>query len=892
MRKAAKSRITAIILSVLVTAASSAPQSTASPAQARKDLSVLILIDVSPSAQYGLEAVKKAVVSLVEQLEDTDVSVVAFSEDRKILGNFGEARSRILERINRLDVGTGSSVYDVLGYALEDHFRTISGPRAIVLFSDAVDTTSRKIGHATLVNLAGESGVAIFPVYLDTFDQYTGFSSAIPPGINSVFADIIQQAIKQRGGSFGRQLGTPKGTSKSEYAEGRVFLESITSVTGGRIFEAELSEVGLLEAAANVAGLLREIRRELNSDPEMFAKWSRRLTSIPGDSGCLHGDGWRIAKRPAFVGVKDLETAKVPKELGKNGIYGEVPVVFTIDEQGKVLQARAFAGRPELRPIAEAAAKGVQFEPPLLCDGEKAVIQIRSYTFDRPKSLNKIGKQREKAADEVVKALERLAKDGTKRDPAEVFEKASSLYQEIGDSFGTAFISGETGLYYLRNKEYGKAIGHLQAALDGYKANGAGYEAARMSRIIGQIHAANGRNVEAVSSFARSIEEFEEFEDHTSKARILSDLAAVHISEGKDDLALRALEESVVLFEMGTGGHPFHTSVSRLSDHAVALDRLANLYFMLGEREKALENFRRALPNLIIVSAKEEEAMIRQNIGSILHSLEERKQAAESFERSLVLYKEGGNGRRAAEVSRLLGNLHFEIGDGNKAIEYLNSALKFYRDAGDPQNISNVLKEIGLVFLAAKDQRALASFEEALPFEALHSSEAEMAQSAAYLMWAQDAFGQPGAAAFFGKLTARSLSDRSRSRSPSTAVPAASGFEGSFNKLAEIMRAQGREAEAEEIAGWWRAFADAVPVSGSAPGTELPPITFTASEAALAAEYREHLRKMAEIGSQTDPARDGAIRTGSSDAIDRAVGEFRKFLSAIPSRLDQSPGAG
>ncbi|HUF03163.1 MAG TPA: tetratricopeptide repeat protein [Aridibacter sp.] len=549
MRKAAISRITATILAVFLLSAVSVPQDTDASLPNRTDLSVLILVDVSPSAEYGLDAIKKATASLVERLDGANVSVIAFSEDRKTIGNFGEAKLRIIEKIRRIDVGGGTSVYDVLDYALADHFQTISGPRAIILISDAVDTTSRRTNHSKLMKLASESGIAIFPIYLDSYEQYAGpvFIRSAPG--NSVFADIVGQIIRQRGIS----IPQARGTSKSEYAQGRSFLEMISSVSGGRIFEPEFSENGLLDAAANVAGLLKEIQQELKSDPEMYAKWSRNFTSVSGESGCVFGDIWKFARRPSFVDVKEWNDVDAPKELGRHGIYGDVPVVITIDAQGNILKARAFGGRPELRSIAEAAVKDARFEPPLLCDGEEVVVQIRSFRFDRPKSLSKIGKKREKAGEELVEALGELSKNDKKRAPAEVFENASRLYQELGDNFGAAFIAKETGLYILRNKEYDKAIEHLKNSLDIYQANNAAYEVARLNQLLGQVYAAMGRNGEALSWFTKSIEAYSEFDDHTSKARILSDFAAIHSENGKDELALKALEKSVVLFELGTG---------------------------------------------------------------------------------------------------------------------------------------------------------------------------------------------------------------------------------------------------------------------------------------------------------------------------------------------------
>jgi protein TonB len=96
------------------------------------------------------------------------------------------------------------------------------------------------------------------------------------------------------------------------------------------------------------------------------------------------------ASRPAVSrGVVDGKPISLPKPIYPrtalaNGLFGRVVVEITIDEQGRVVNARALSGNAILRISALAAARLARFEPTLLSGQPVTVTRLIDYDFNKP----------------------------------------------------------------------------------------------------------------------------------------------------------------------------------------------------------------------------------------------------------------------------------------------------------------------------------------------------------------------------------------------------------------------------------------------------------------------------------------------------------------------------
>jgi VWFA-related protein len=209
-----------------------------------KPFTVILLLDTSPSTEYKIDEIRSAAVAFVDQLKPQDrVMVIEFDANVHVLTEATSDRQLIYKGIRRADFGGGTSLYEAVDFSLKKRLNAIEGRKAIVLFTDGVDTTSR--GRATYdstLALAEESDSLIFPIYYNTYFDNRGIGS----GGGGWPGTIV----------FGPP---PRGTTAEDYALGRRYLEELADYTGGRVFRPESTPGGLTAA---FEGIAEELRRQ------------------------------------------------------------------------------------------------------------------------------------------------------------------------------------------------------------------------------------------------------------------------------------------------------------------------------------------------------------------------------------------------------------------------------------------------------------------------------------------------------------------------------------------------------------------------------------------------------------------------------------------------------
>ena len=182
--------------------------------------------------------------AFVNLLEPQDsVIVMEFDHSVKVLTTVTKDRDRISKAIKKADFGDGTSLYNAVDEALRKQMGKIEGRKAVVLFTDGVDTTSRKNSYDSTLKYAEESDTPVFPIYYNTYLDNR-------PQSMPTFPDI-----------FGGNDPTYRGTSSEDYALGRRYLDELAEVTGGRVFRPEATPGGLTRA---FEGIAEELRRQYN----------------------------------------------------------------------------------------------------------------------------------------------------------------------------------------------------------------------------------------------------------------------------------------------------------------------------------------------------------------------------------------------------------------------------------------------------------------------------------------------------------------------------------------------------------------------------------------------------------------------------------------------------
>ena len=233
-----------------------------------KPFSVVLMLDVSPSTQFRLEDIQDAAISFVNQLRPDDrVMVVSFSEDVRVLSEFTTDRSKLQRAIYRAKTSSGTSLYDAVDSVINRQLSRVQGRKAIVLFTDGVDTTSDNASYDSTVTDAQELDALIYPVQYNTAGDM-GNVVMVPQVTIDVFGQILGGIFN--GGRSGRRGGypggggggggypRPRGTGRGDYEIGSRYLLELANSTGGREYRAD-SLQDMSSAFVNVA---EELRRQ------------------------------------------------------------------------------------------------------------------------------------------------------------------------------------------------------------------------------------------------------------------------------------------------------------------------------------------------------------------------------------------------------------------------------------------------------------------------------------------------------------------------------------------------------------------------------------------------------------------------------------------------------
>jgi VWFA-related protein len=199
-----------------------------------KPFTVVLLLDTSPSTEYKIEEIQKAAIAFVDQLKMQDkVMVIEFDANINVLTEATNNRQKIYKAIKKADFGGGTSLYDTVDFSLRKRLNNIEGRKAIVLFTDGVDTTSYKSGYDTTLQQAEEADALIFPIYYNTF------------------LENLRNAV---------DTNAP-GMRAADYAVGKQYVEELAEATGGRVFRPDATPGGLTSA---FEGIAEELRRQYN----------------------------------------------------------------------------------------------------------------------------------------------------------------------------------------------------------------------------------------------------------------------------------------------------------------------------------------------------------------------------------------------------------------------------------------------------------------------------------------------------------------------------------------------------------------------------------------------------------------------------------------------------
>jgi VWFA-related protein len=222
---------------------------------------VALVLDMSFSAKFKAEEIQTAALAFINQLRPNDkVMIVSFDEEIYVHCEPTSDRKVLQEAIKSTKISYGTSLYDAMDLVINQKFRKVTGRKAIVLFSDGVDTTSRKAFEMSNLSDALELDALIYPIRYDTFQEVQAMKNKtimMPPPTQSPIPSKNKSPLPFPIPTS--TMGTPdaKGTTVEEYQKADEYLNDLANRTGGRLYQASTT-ANLSTAFSNIASELRE----------------------------------------------------------------------------------------------------------------------------------------------------------------------------------------------------------------------------------------------------------------------------------------------------------------------------------------------------------------------------------------------------------------------------------------------------------------------------------------------------------------------------------------------------------------------------------------------------------------------------------------------------------
>jgi len=134
---------------------------------ATEPFNLVLLLDVSGSVEERIDFIRKAARDFLNTASPQDrISIISFHDDIKVISGFSTDRRLLSQKLDEIDAGGATALWDALGYTLVYTFKPLRGERtAVVILSDGDDNKSF-IPFPAILEATIESGALIYPLYV------------------------------------------------------------------------------------------------------------------------------------------------------------------------------------------------------------------------------------------------------------------------------------------------------------------------------------------------------------------------------------------------------------------------------------------------------------------------------------------------------------------------------------------------------------------------------------------------------------------------------------------------------------------------------------------------------------------------------------------------------
>jgi CHAT domain-containing protein/Tfp pilus assembly protein PilF len=237
----------------------------------------------------------------------------------------------------------------------------------------------------------------------------------------------------------------------------------------------------------------------------------------------------------------------------------------------------------------------------------------------------------------------------------------------------------------------------------------------------------------ATSKYETAIALWHNNGDRQSEGLALNNLAEVYYSLGDRKKALELFSQSLsIMRELG----------SQFGE-ATTLSNIAAIYEDFGEQDKALDYYNKALPLRRAVGDKAGEGVTLSNIGFLYSHTGDNRKALDYFSQALAVVRSAGNRQYEETVLNNLAGVYQDLGEMQQSIDHYNQALEIAKAIGDRSGESTILNGMGNLYFTEGDTlKALDYYNKSLALTREVGDRAKEAATLGNLGLAYDTVGE------------------------------------------------------------------------------------------------------------------------------------------------------
>ena len=212
--------------------------------------SVALLLDSSGSTEGTLEQIKSAAMAFVSNLRPHDrVMVASFNDSVEILSELTNDTTRLAAAVRSIKSGEFTQVYEAVYTAVWERLRDVPGRKAVIVFTDGIDTASSEISLEDTLDAVIESeDIIVYPIRYATRENVERKMEArVRASMNSNEGDAANGRLDQSRRELDRA-----------YRGADEYLQQLADMSGGIVERAD--KLGDLKSA--LGRIAEELRHQ------------------------------------------------------------------------------------------------------------------------------------------------------------------------------------------------------------------------------------------------------------------------------------------------------------------------------------------------------------------------------------------------------------------------------------------------------------------------------------------------------------------------------------------------------------------------------------------------------------------------------------------------------